>query len=138
MIPREILQKIRQIERRTNRLVTVAAAGARASARFTVLKPDAPNQILQLTSIRRLKRRERRAPARFIAHIQSVFLSALTCVLSPRRGFHSVTSLFSPIVHLNNPAAGISKEAGNVSPSPWGEGRDEAGRDPEELRRRLR
>jgi hypothetical protein len=26
-----------------------------------------------------------------------------------------------------NPAAGISKDAGSVSPSPWGEGRDEGG-----------
>lgn len=36
MIPREILRKIRQIELRTNRIVTEFAAGARASTRFTV------------------------------------------------------------------------------------------------------
>lgn len=36
MIPREILKKIRQIELRTNRIVTEFAAGARASPRFIV------------------------------------------------------------------------------------------------------
>ena len=40
MIPREILKKIRQIELRTNRIVTeTLAAGARASARFTARSP---------------------------------------------------------------------------------------------------
>ena len=66
MIPREILKKIRQIELRTNRLVTGSAAGARASARFTVRQPAASNSISQLTSIRAMKRRERRAPSRFV------------------------------------------------------------------------
>ena len=32
------------------------------------------------------------------------------------------------IDHRANPAASISKDAETVSPSPWGEGRDEGGR----------
>ena len=124
MIPREILKKIRQIELRTNRLVTGSADGARASARFTVRKPGASDSISQLTSIRTLKRRERRAPTRVGGESQSVSLFALTCVLSPRRGFHSVTSLVCPIARPNSPAAGIVKEAASISPSPWGEGRE--------------
>jgi hypothetical protein len=63
MIPREILKKIRQIERRTNRIVTeTLAAGARASARFTVRTPGASKTNPVLNSLRPLKRRERRAP----------------------------------------------------------------------------
>ena len=62
MIPREILKKIRQIELRTNRIVTEFAAGARASARFTARTPAASKTNLALNSIRPLKRRERRAP----------------------------------------------------------------------------
>ena len=63
MIPREILKKIRQIELRTNRLVTEFAAGARASARFTARTPGTSKANLALNSIRELKRRERRATA---------------------------------------------------------------------------
>ncbi len=33
-----------------------------------------------------------------------------------------------------NPVARISKESADGSPSPWGEGRDEGGRDPFEFR----
>jgi hypothetical protein len=64
MIPREILKKIRQIEIRTNRIVMEAVAGARASARFTIRTPAASQMNPALNSIRTLKRRERRAPAR--------------------------------------------------------------------------
>jgi hypothetical protein len=63
MIPREIPKKIRQIELRTNRLVTGFAPGARASARFTVRTPAASKTNPVLNSFRPLKRRERRAPA---------------------------------------------------------------------------
>ncbi len=94
MIPREILKKIRQIEIRTNRLVTEFAAGARLDG-----------------------------------GIQLVFWPALTCVLSPRRGFQPVTLPLCPAVRPANPIAGFSKDAGSVSPSPWGEGRDEGGRE---------
>ena len=62
MIPREILKKIRQIELRTNRIVTEFAAGARASARFTARLPAASKTNPALNFIRTLKRRERRAP----------------------------------------------------------------------------
>ena len=62
MIPREILKKIRQIEIRTNRIVTGSAAGARASARFTVRKSCASETSQAPNAIRPLKRRERRAP----------------------------------------------------------------------------
>jgi hypothetical protein len=64
MIPREILKKIRQIELRTNRLVTAFAAGARASARFAARTSAASKTNPALNFIRPLKRRERRAPAR--------------------------------------------------------------------------
>src|SRR5664279_1824277 len=60
---------------------------------------------------------------------QLVFWPALTCVLSPGRGFQPVTLSISPAVHPANPVAGISKDAGSDSPSPWGEGRDEGGRE---------
>jgi hypothetical protein len=63
MIPREILKKIRQIELRTNHIVTALADGARASARFTVRTPAAFKTNPALNSIRALKRRERCAPA---------------------------------------------------------------------------
>jgi hypothetical protein len=63
MIPLEILKKIRQIEIRTNRVVTGFAAGARASARFIARTTTASNTDLPLGSLRTLKRRERRAPA---------------------------------------------------------------------------
>jgi hypothetical protein len=63
MIPREILKKIRQIEIRTNRVVTGSAVGARASARFIARTTAASNADSPLGSIRTLKRRERRAPA---------------------------------------------------------------------------
>jgi hypothetical protein len=62
MIPREILRKIRQIEIRTNRVVTGFAVGARASARFIARTTAASNTDLPLGSIRTLKRRECRAP----------------------------------------------------------------------------
>jgi hypothetical protein len=64
MIPREILKKIRQIEIRTNRIVSEFAVGARASARFTVRTPATSQTNPALNFIRSLKRRERRAPAR--------------------------------------------------------------------------
>ena len=41
---------------------TETAPRARASARFTVRQPDAPNPSSQLTSVGTLKRRESRAP----------------------------------------------------------------------------
>ena len=63
MIPSEILKNIRQIELRTNRIVTGFAPGARASARFTARTPAASQTTPALNSIRALKRRERRAPA---------------------------------------------------------------------------
>ena len=62
MIPREILKKIRQVELRTNRIVTGFATGARASARFTGRTAAASKTNLVLDSIRPLKRSERRAP----------------------------------------------------------------------------
>jgi hypothetical protein len=62
MIPREILKKNRQIELRTNRIVTAFAVGARASARFTARTPAGSQTNPALNSIRKLKRRERRAP----------------------------------------------------------------------------
>jgi hypothetical protein len=129
MIPREILKKIRPSELRTNRLVTGSAFGARASARFTVRQPAASNLNSPPNSVRMLKRRERRAPAHFAAGIQLVSLSALTCVLSPRRGFQPAALLDHLADRSNNPVAGCSKDAVSVSPSPWGEGRDEGGRE---------
>jgi hypothetical protein len=62
MIPREILKKIRQIELRTNRIVTAFAPGARASARFTARTPAASKTNPALNPTRTLKRRKRRAP----------------------------------------------------------------------------
>src|SRR5580704_10244846 len=125
MIPREIRKKSRQIEPRTNRLVTGFAAGARASARFTARTPAASKTNPSLNLIRPLKRRERRAPAAPARGIQLVFWPALTCVLSPRRGFQPATLLVCPTDRPTCPVAGFSKDAGSVSPSPWGEGRDE-------------
>jgi hypothetical protein len=91
MIPREILKKIRQIEIRTNRVVTEADVCL-----------DGKYQLL--------------------------FSPALTSVLSPRRGFQPVTIFDCPASRSTNPVAGCFKETENVSPSPWGEGRDEGGR----------
>src|SRR5579859_4793762 len=54
-----------------------------------------------------------------------VSLSALTCVLSPGRGFRLGTISCYPTGNVNDSGAGFSQESGSVSPSPWGEGRDE-------------
>ena len=129
MIPREILKKIRQIELRTNRIVTGSAAGARASARFTARTPAASKANPALNSIRTLKRRERRAPAISRRGNEMMFWPALTCFLSPRRGFQPFTHSVYPAGNSTNPVAGFSKDSGSVSPSPWGEGRDEGGRE---------
>ena len=94
MIPREILKKIRQIEIRTNRLVSRLAVS---------VCPGRTNQ--------------------------SVFWSALTCILSPRRGFPLRAFLVCPEGHPTNPAEGYFKDAASIPPSPWGEGRDEGGRE---------
>jgi hypothetical protein len=165
MIPREILKKIRQIEIRTNRIVTGSAAGARlcepqhsrlawgreisehvrtceaaasrrpplrsgarASARFTIPRPGAIETNPSPNAVQALKRRERRAPAVSPRGIQLLFSPALTCVLSPRRGFQPFTFPAPPTGLLSNPAAIITKESESISPSPWGEGRDEGGR----------
>jgi hypothetical protein len=61
MILREILKKIRQIELRTNRIVTELASGSRASARFTAAYLAASKTNPPHSPIRTLKRRERRA-----------------------------------------------------------------------------
>ena len=62
MIPREILKKIRQIEIRTNRVVTRFVAGARASARFTARVAGTGETNSSPNPVRAMKRRERRAP----------------------------------------------------------------------------
>jgi hypothetical protein len=98
MIPREILKKIRQIELRTNRIVTATLAGWSFQPSPQLGRKD-----------------------------QFVLLPALTCVLSPKRGFQLVTLSASPAVHPTNPVARIFQDAAGVSPSPWGEGRDEGG-----------
>jgi hypothetical protein len=165
MIPREIFKTIRQINIRTNRIVTESAAGARlcepqcsrlpsrreipervrtfeaaagrrpalrsgarASARFNVPRPSANETSPAPNAVRALKRRERRAPAASERGTQLVFSPALTCVLSPRRGFQPFTFPISPTGLLSNPAAIITKESAGISPSPWGEDRDEEGR----------
>ncbi len=63
MIPREILKKIRQIEIRTNRVVSGFVVGARASARFTARIVRTIETNSSSNPVRGLKRRERRAPA---------------------------------------------------------------------------
>lgn len=87
MIPREILKKFRQIELRTNRIVTEFAAGARASARFTARTTAASKTNPPLNSVRTLKRRERRAPK----------LRTLRLVRPQQRSVLSLTPGFSPV-----------------------------------------
>jgi hypothetical protein len=58
---------------------------------------------------------------------QMVFWPALTCVLSPGRGFQPTAFSDYPTGRPANPVAGFSRGAAGVSPSPWGEGRDEGG-----------
>jgi hypothetical protein len=53
---------------------------------------------------------------------------ALTCILSPWERIFGGLVLWYPIASFINPVAGISKNAGSVSPSPGGEGRGEDGR----------
>jgi hypothetical protein len=57
-----------------------------------------------------------------------VWTLALTCVLSPGERISPVMLSVGVDDWPTNPALGYSKDAGNVSPSPWGEGRDEGGR----------
>ena len=66
MIPREFLKRIRQIELRTNRLVSEPLTGARALARFTTCIPAPSKTNPPLYPIRTLKRRERRAPQSYL------------------------------------------------------------------------
>jgi hypothetical protein len=65
MIPREILKKIRQIEIRTNRLVTefAVARGPARRDRFTARVARTIETNSSPNPVRVLKRRERRAPA---------------------------------------------------------------------------
>jgi hypothetical protein len=58
---------------------------------------------------------------------QMVFWPALTFVLSPGRGFQPTAFSDYPTGRPANPVAGFSRGAAGVSPSPWGEGRDEGG-----------
>src|ERR1035437_10350397 len=91
-----------------------------------------PREILK--KIRQIELRTNRLATEFAAGArlggknQLVFWPALTCVLSPRRGFQPITLSVSPAVCEVNPVAGFPKDVGSVSRSPWGEGRDEGGR----------
>ena len=67
------------------------------------------------------------ATARLGEKNQFVFWPALTCILSPRRGFQPVTLSVNSPIGPANPANRSSQDAGSVSPSPWGEDRDEGG-----------
>jgi hypothetical protein len=178
MIPRKILKKIRQIELRTNRIVS--GSSRRGQVRIpTGFRPTAQGCEERATLGRhRTDITSRNAVAAVLGsyisrdvchnpvgvvvnfvpptqgsscvatlgwmtqslwdwlnaqtHLerrnQLVLSSALTCVLSPRRGFQpSMLSDFSA-ARSNHPVAGISQSAGSVSPSPWGEGRDEGER----------
>ena len=71
---------------------------------------------------------ESSAGARLGGEIQLVFWLALTCILSPRRGFPPIALSVDSGGHPANPVAGYFKNAASISPSPWGEGRDEGGR----------
>jgi hypothetical protein len=124
---REISQRVLACEAAAGRRPALRS-GARASTRFTVPKPGASETSPAPNAVRALKRRERRAPAASERGIQLVFSPALTCVLSPRRGFQPFTFPVSPTGLLSNPAAIITKESASIPPSPWGEGRDEGGR----------
>ena len=59
---------------------------------------------------------------------QSVFSLALTCVLSPGRGFPPIALSVDSQGHPANPVAGYFRDAAGASPSPWGEGWDEGDR----------
>ncbi len=145
MIPREILKKIRQLELRTNRLVTVSGSARVPRAVFGVApKTRSPKMILRKKAspasqgsgatpepargTRALPNTSFQPPTQFGSKDQWVFSSTLTCVLSPGRGFQPSTLSVSSAVRPTNPAAGFPQDAASVSPAPWGEGRDEGGR----------
>jgi hypothetical protein len=88
MIFNEILKKIRQIEIRTNRIVTELTAGSRASARFTARATEASKTNSSPNSSRTLKRRKRRVP--------KLHALRLDLRLQPR-SFLSLTPGFSPV-----------------------------------------
>ena len=90
-----------------------------------ILKKIRPSE--RRTNCHALRLGLRPQPRSVEERIQSVFSSALTYVLSPGRGFQPATLSVNSAVYPTNPAAGYSKDAGSVSPSPWGEGRDEGG-----------
>jgi hypothetical protein len=90
MIPREILKKIRQIELRTNHLVSGTVGEHACSGRGRT-------------------------------RISQIF----STIIARARNGAKKEMVFWPGV--NNPATNLSKGAGSVSPSPWGEGRDEGG-----------
>ena len=132
MIPREILKKIRQIELRTKRIATGFAPGARlCEPQPFRLSEGVENsgRVFQVAAAagRRPALRSFQPSPHITSKNQLVFWPALTWVLSPGRGFQPVTLSANSTVSPTNPAAGFSKDAENVSPSPWGEGRDEGG-----------
>jgi hypothetical protein len=51
----------------------------------------------------------------------------------PRERILPITVSGYSFAHPANPVARISKQTENDSPSPWGEGRDEGGREPFEI-----
>jgi hypothetical protein len=56
------------------------------------------------------------------------------CSLPQERILPITVSGYSFFAHPTNPVARISKQTENDSPSPWGEGRVEGGREPFEIR----
>jgi hypothetical protein len=124
---REISERVRTCEAATGRRPALRP-GARASARFDVPRPGAVETSPTPSAVHTLKRRERCAPATSGCEIQLEYSPTLTCVLSPGRGFLPFTFPVSPTSLLSNPAEIITKESAGISPSPWGEGRDERGR----------
>jgi len=62
----------------------------------------------------------------YCSHLIGKELPALTHTLSPRRGFLRLESA-GCFMRITNPAVGVFRSAGSVSPSPGGEGRDEGG-----------
>ena len=118
------LNSMRELKRRERRAPAAPERGCvQSTSRSTPAISNAP------TNHPALRLGLRPQPRSVGGKNQLVTWPALTCVLSPRRGFQPATLSLCLAIRPINPVAVFSKDAGSVSPSPWGEGRDEGGRE---------
>jgi hypothetical protein len=98
MIPREILKKIRQIELRTNRIVTELTAGARlCKQQHLLLSPSMENSVCTRFGEAVVGRRSSCSAWWFVGALEMADVLRLLLGTQPRSGL-SLTPGFSPVI----------------------------------------